>query len=552
MSSSEENYTVLARKYRPQTFKDLIGQEILTQTLTNAIEQDRLAHAYLLTGIRGVGKTSTARIIAKALSCIGKDGNGKATAEPCGECENCKAIAESRHVDVLEMDAASRTGVGDVREIIENASYLPTSARYKIYIIDEIHMLSKNAFNALLKTLEEPPPHVKFIFATTEVRKIPVTILSRCQRFDLPRVSAELLEAHLVNIAEKESVKIDNETIAVIANIAEGSVRDALSLLDQAIAHSGEGKDITGEQVQKMLGLLGKENLLSLFEEIAKGDVKAAITILREMYVSGADPIMILNDLLELSHVATQVKVIPDLEEPAHLSKGDFSRIQEMAKKLEVPFLTRCWQMLLKGLQEAQIAPNPLIAVEMIIIRIAYASNTPTPSDLIKKINKDGIPTEKPTIQAPSEAPDGVPVQQAHPQTFEEMVALFKEKGELFLYNWIQNEVHLISFAPGKLNIRVGDSAPTDLANKIMLLLSQWTGSQWLVSVSQEQGDSTIKQKRDKKFDDQKQAAAESDDVVKILAAFPGAKIIDITPIKEESKPSKIQEIKQVKSGEQS
>lgn len=554
MTEKEKKYTVLARKYRPQTFKDLIGQDALVQTLTNAIKQDRIASAYLLTGIRGVGKTSTARIIAKALTCVGADGKGKATPEPCGVCENCKAITESRHVDVLEMDAASRTGVGDIREIIDNANYLPSTARCKIYIIDEVHMLSKSAFNALLKTLEEPPPHVKFIFATTEVRKIPVTILSRCQRFDLPRVGSELLEKHLAEVAKNEGVEIDADALRIIARVAEGSVRDALSLLDQAIAHGGSSKKVDTEQVSNMLGLLGKTNLIELYSFVAEGKVKEAVIKLREMYRSGADPVMILQDMLELTHVLTQMKVIADLSDTAHYAKGDLEEIRKIVEKLELSFLARMWQMLVKGMQEVNIAPNSLMAVEMILIRIAYSSGLPTPGDLVRKIEKNNTMATPPAPSAKSaeKVTEGALLYKAAPKNFEAMVELFREQNEQFLYNWLQNEVHPVKFEKGKVEIRLTEAAPRDLPNRIMACLQGWTNERWMVIVSNEEGKDTIRQKINRELEDEKAKAAEDKDVKLILETFPGAKITSIEPIKEELK-EKIQEEneRKIKTGEQ-
>ncbi|MBT7294675.1 MAG: DNA polymerase III subunit gamma/tau, partial [Rhodospirillaceae bacterium] len=360
----EGPYRVLARKYRPINFSDLIGQEALVRTVTNAIRTGRLAHAFLLTGVRGVGKTSTARILARALNCTGAEGQDSGpTADPCGACEHCLAIAEDRHVDVLEMDAASHTGVDDMRELIDGVRYRPTSARYKVYIVDEVHMLSKQAFNALLKTLEEPPPHAKFIFATTEVRKLPVTVLSRCQRFDLRRVDAETLAAHFQSVAEKENAEIDSAAIRLIARAADGSVRDGLSLLDQAIAH---GAGAAGEaEVRDMLGLADRARVFELFEAVMKGEIAAALDLLNEQYNAGADPITVLEDMLELTHWLTRVKLVPSVAEEPGIPEIERRLGQEMTAKLAMPELTRAWQMLLKGLGEARAAPHALMAVEM-------------------------------------------------------------------------------------------------------------------------------------------------------------------------------------------
>ena len=383
--AQSQNYRVLARKYRPSDFDSLIGQEAMVRTLSNAIDSGRLAHAFVLTGVRGVGKTTTARIIAKALNCTEHDGP---SINPCGVCDNCKAISESRHVDVLEMDAASRTGVDDIREIIESVRYAPVSARYKIYIIDEVHMLSKNAFNALLKTLEEPPEHVKFIFATTEIRKLPVTVLSRCQRFDLKRVEADVLITHLAKLVDQEGCKAEDGALKLIARAAEGSVRDSLSLLDQAIAH-GAG-EVTESQVRDMLGLADRALVLDLFEQLMKGDVATGLSTLRHQYDAGADPAVVLNDLLEVTHWLTRLKVTPDTGTDTLVSEAERKQGGEMAQSLSMPHLTRAWQMLLKGLGEVRTAPSPIAAAEMVLIRLCYAANLPSPADLVKQAQSGG------------------------------------------------------------------------------------------------------------------------------------------------------------------
>ena len=379
--SGPAEYRVLARKYRPADFSTLIGQQALVRTLSNAIASGRLAQAYVLTGVRGVGKTTTARIIARALNCIGPDGTGGPTVDPCGVCEHCRAIAEDRHVDVMEMDAASRTGVGDIRELLESVRYRPTSARYKIYIVDEVHMLSTAAFNALLKTLEEPPEHVKFIFATTEIRKVPVTVLSRCQRFDLRRVDAETLSDHFRRIAETERVVVEDGALTLLARAADGSVRDGLSLLDQAIAHSGGpgGSTVTEIQVRDMLGLADRALVFDLFDAVMKGDVATALTILGEQYTAGADPVVVLNDMLELTHWLTRLKVTPESVTDPMAAETERVRGRDMANRLSVAVLTRTWQMLLKAVGEARAATSPLQAVEMALIRLTYAADLPSP-----------------------------------------------------------------------------------------------------------------------------------------------------------------------------
>ncbi len=393
-------YRVLARKYRPVDFTTLVGQEAMVRTLRNAIASGRIAHAFMLTGVRGVGKTTTARIIARALNCVGPDGKGSATVDPCGVCDNCKAITEDRHVDVIEMDAASRTGIDDVRELIEGVRYRPVSARYKVYIIDEVHMLSEKAFNALLKTLEEPPPHVKFIFATTEIRKVPVTVLSRCQRFDLKRVPQETLIAHFGRIAAAEKVEISPEALTLLARAADGSVRDGLSMLDQAIAHGGGVVDAA--QVRDMLGLADRSRVLELFEKTMRGDAPSVMAALAEMHDSGADPVVILQDLLELTHWVTRLKVAPE----AAATSADSERAHglAMAAKLSMASLTRAWTLLLKGLQETLTAPSALRAAEMALIRLCYAADLPSPSDAIKTLQNGAGPVAS---VAPAPAPRG-------------------------------------------------------------------------------------------------------------------------------------------------
>ena len=385
MANEEVKYKVLARKYRSSTFDELIGQDVLVKTLTNAINTNRLAHAYIFTGIRGVGKTSTARIFAKALNCLGAD--GKATGpqiKPCGVCENCRAIAEDRHIDVIEMDAASNTGVDDIREIIDGVQYKPSSARYKVYIIDEVHMLSKNAFNALLKTLEEPPPYVIFIFATTEIRKVPATVLSRCQRFDLRRVDIETLSNHFKHVCELENVKIDDDSINIIAKTADGSVRDGMSFLDQVISNC-EG-EITVDKVSKILGLASKGIIFELYDAIIKADIQKAVEIIDNQYNLGIDPVLILTDLLEITHYITRVKITPNSVFSIPVPPAEQEKISQMAKDLSIATLSRIWQMLLKGFDELSRVPNILSAVEMIIIRLSYVGMMPSPADILSKI----------------------------------------------------------------------------------------------------------------------------------------------------------------------
>jgi DNA polymerase-3 subunit gamma/tau len=404
-------YRVLARKYRPSDFSSLIGQEAMVQTLSNAIASGRLAHAFILTGVRGVGKTSTARIIARALNCIGTDGEGAPTAEPCGTCQNCVAIAEDRHVDVMEMDAASRTGVDDIRELIDGVLYRPVSARYKIYIIDEVHMLSRNAFNALLKTLEEPPEHVKFIFATTEIRRVPVTVLSRCQRFDLRRVKFDVLVDHFARIAEAEEATIARGAIGLIARAADGSVRDGLSLLDQAIAHSGPDTEINEDIVREMLGVAERVQVFDLFEQLMKGEIAAALERFDSMYHAGADPVTILQDLAELTHWLTRLKAAPEAAEATPTSDLDLDRGRDVSSRLAMSSLARTWQMLLKGLAEVRSAPSAAQAAEMVLVRIAYTAELPSPAEAIAVLDKAAPAAPTPATPTPA-----APEQSATPQ----------------------------------------------------------------------------------------------------------------------------------------
>ena len=417
VKADKQPYRVLARKYRPSDFSSLIGQEAMVQTLSNAIASGRLAHAFILTGVRGVGKTSTARIIARALNCTGTDGNGEPTANPCGVCENCIAIAEDRHVDVMEMDAASRTGVDDIRELIDGVLYRPVSARYKIYIIDEVHMLSRNAFNALLKTLEEPPEHVKFIFATTEIRRVPVTVLSRCQRFDLRRVKYDVLVDHFAGIAETEGAAISRGAIGLIARAADGSVRDGLSLLDQAIAHSGSETEINEDIVRDMLGVAERVQVFDLFEQLMKGEIADALTRFDSMYHAGADPVTILQDLAELTHWLTRLKAAPETAEATPTSDLDLTRGRDVSARLAMSSLARTWQMLLKGLSEVRSAPSAAQAAEMVLVRIAYAAELPSPAEAIAVLDKaapaqPAAPTANPSANpaaSPAAAPSAPP-----------------------------------------------------------------------------------------------------------------------------------------------
>ena len=553
MTDSADTYRVLARKYRPAAFADLVGQEALVRTLKNAIETGRVAQAYMLTGIRGVGKTTSARIIARALNCVGPDGKGGMTANPCGVCEHCRAIAEDRHVDVIEMNAASNRGIDNIREIIETTRYNPTSARFKIYIIDEVHMLTNEAFNALLKTLEEPPERVKFIFATTEIRKVPATVLSRCQRFDLRRVEPELLTVHFKNIVQKENVEAEDEALRLIAKAADGSVRDGLSLLDQAIAHGG-GK-VTAEFVRAMIGLADRAAIVDLFEALMKGDIHAALDLFNRQYASGADPMIVLQDLLDLTHWITRVKIAPELADDPSMAQTERDRCAALAKTLPMGVLTRDWQMLLKGVGEVLTAPSAKQAAEMVLIRLAYAAELPPPADLIKDI-KNTAPVAAP-VAAPVHSPapassdwggvravaGGVPMTQAAPapqgtvmfDTLADVVAYaYKQKEMMFAYN-LQNCVSLVSFEQGKIEFYPMEHTPANLASDMAEKLKAWTGKTWLISVVNKQGGKTLLQEAQETKANLRKTMSANPVVSAVIMAFPGAKIDSIRERAEET-----------------
>jgi len=546
MSESGGAYRVLARKYRPSTFAELIGQEAMVRTLANAISTGRIAHAFILTGVRGVGKTTTARIIARALNCTGPDGKGGPTVNPCGVCENCKAIAEDRHVDVLEMDAASRTGIDDIRELTDGVRYKPVLARFKIYIIDEVHMLSKPAFNALLKTLEEPPPDVKFVFATTEVHKVPVTVLSRCQRFSLRRVPADILAAHYTKLVAAEKAAADKSAIALIARAADGSVRDGLSLLDQAISLAGG--NVTEDVVREMLGIADRGLSFDLLETVFKGDAAGALKQMGSLYEGGADPAMVLQELLELVYFLTRLKLAPDLGEDPGV-EGERGRGLPLAQKLGMAELARAWQMLLKGLGEVQNAPSPLQAAEMVLVRLAYAADLPAPADLIKSLEtaavhspgpapssppgprvsanpRAGAPLEGASSAAPRMQPREAPAPATlEPQSYLDVIKLFEQHREALLRSHLYNDVHLVHFEPGRIELRPEPTAPRDLPNRLGQMLSQWTGQRWVVSVSGERGEPSLREQTESHSHDLKVEAAADPLVRAVLEAFPGARI---------------------------
>jgi DNA polymerase-3 subunit gamma/tau len=582
-----KEYRVLARKYRPSTFDELIGQQAMVKTLGNAIDAGRLAHAFIMTGVRGVGKTTTARLIARALNCVGADGKGDITVSPCGKCDNCIAIAESRHVDVLEMDAASRTGVDDIREIIESVRYAPVSARYKVYIIDEVHMLSKNAFNALLKTLEEPPPHVKFIFATTEIRKLPVTVLSRCQRFDLRRVEADELIAHLKRIVKLEECTIDDSALAMIARASEGSVRDSLSLLDQAIAHGG-GK-VNDAQVRDMLGLADRSKILELMDATLSGKIEDALALFKTQYDLGAEPAIVLKDLAEMTHWLTRLKIVGDAGSDALTSETEKTEGKAMADILPMSALTRAWQMLLKGLAEVQTAPQPHAAAEMVLIRMAYAAELPSPAEVIRDIKSGKISAGTSPAIAPSAAPVGSPSgeqtsstvtavseastpttepapapttvnppsgpppsanqgaqvlamkpnlaaagdgpQDPMPINYESLVALFEKNKHGIIANYLKDNVQCVSFRPGHVEIYLVGKIPPKMPSEMRGLLREWTSEDWIISLAttKPEGSETLSDVLDARAKLERKDALSDPLVSRIIQAFPDATLTKVS-----------------------
>ena len=552
-------YRVLARKYRPQRFEDLIGQDGMVRTLRNAFASGRIPQAWMLTGVRGVGKTTTARILARGLNYLRVDGTGGPTVDLPDEGVHCRAIMESRHVDVLEMDAASHTGVDDVRQITDGIRYSPASARYKVYIIDEVHMLSEKAFNAFLKTLEEPPPHAKFVFATTEIRKVPVTILSRCQRFDLRRVDAGLLSSHLAGICAREGVRIDPEALAMIARAAEGSVRDALSLLDQAIAH-GAGT-IEAETVRSMLGLADRGRIIDLFEAVMRGDVATALTELRDQYDSGADPAVVLADLAEFVHFVTRLKIVPQAAQESTVTEVE--RVRGVAATaLPMRVLSRAWQMLLKGVGEVQSAPRPVMAAEMVLIRLAFAADLPTPDEALRSLSggasAGGAPggggsggaalprgggetrgsagglsiaaRSEPRAQAAPAIPAQATTQPAAMRLarFEDMVALAAEKRDIAMKLALERDVRLVRFEDGRLEFAPQSGASPQLAAELTKRFTEWTGRRWFVAVVSEDGQPTLKDKADAEAAE-RMTGVRGDPLVRaVLERFPGAQIVDV------------------------
>ncbi len=551
MSEHQTAYRVLARKYRPANFDALIGQDALVRTLKNAIASNRIAHAFMLTGVRGVGKTTTARIIAKALNYTGADGTAGPTAESTDDCVVCQSIAEGRHPDVIEMDAASQSKVENIRELLDGVRYAPVSARYKIYIIDEVHMLSNSAFNALLKTLEEPPPHVKFIFATTEIRKVPVTVLSRCQRFDLRRVEIPVLEKHYASLCAQENVSCEDAAISMIARAADGSVRDGLSLLDQAMA-LGAAEGVTADLVQNMLGLADRGRVLDLLEHSLKGEVPEALDVLGDLHRLGADAGVVINDLLDLTHLMTRLRVAPKTKDlPAGLSPDGMDRAADLAGKLSMPSLGRAWQILLKGLAEVNTAPNPQAAAEMVLIRLMYAADLPDPADLLKKLKDQngsvnagaasqvtssarspepvalravsgGAPM---AVSAPVSASVSNPASNVAVANLHDVVTLLEQQREIILASHVYQFAHLVKFQEGHIELRVEPDAHPKLAQEVGRILSTLTSQRWMVSVSGATGAPTLSQQEKVTYEARLVEARKNPVVAEVLQLFPGAKL---------------------------
>jgi DNA polymerase III subunit gamma/tau len=559
-------YRVLARKYRPRNFEDLIGQDAMVRTLANAFESGRIPQAWMLTGVRGVGKTTTARILARALNYkVAAEDGQPAIDRPTTHMpvlgEHCQAIIEGRHIDILEIDAASNNGVDNIRQINDAVRYTPVSARYKVYIVDEVHMLSAGAFNAFLKTLEEPPPHAKFIFATTEIRKVPVTILSRCQRFDLRRVEADVLIRHLQGICAAEGVEAQQEALSSIVRAAEGSVRDALSLLDQAIAHSAG--HITAETVRTMLGLADRAKVIDLFEAVMRGDVPQSFAVLRGQYEAGADPAVVLTDLAQFSHLVTRFKLAPDAAQDHTLSQGERERGHNFSQKLSVRVLSRAWQILMNGISEVQSSARPLAAAEMVLVRLAYAADLPTPDEALRRLKEERSGTlsaeakpraeaspraESSTATTPHSSPvmravtgggnaalqtQPIPQKEAPPPLmklarFEDVVALAGQKRELALKDALERDVRLVDFADGHMSFSLTPNASPTLPNQLAKCLDAWTGRRWVVALSSDQGTPTLREQYNHQRQEQHEDAALHPLVQAVLTRFPGAKIVDV------------------------
>ena len=548
-------YRVLARKYRPAHFGDLIGQEAMVRTLTNAFAAGRIPQAWMLTGVRGVGKTTTARILARALNYQNADGSGTPTTDLTQFGVHCQAIVEGRHIDVMEIDAASNNGVDNVRQINDAVRYAPVSARYKVYIIDEVHMLSGGAFNAFLKTLEEPPPHAKFIFATTEIRKVPVTVLSRCQRFDLRRVDASVLVGHLDKICRAEGIEAEEEALAAVARAAEGSVRDSLSILDQAIAHAG-GR-ITLEEVRTMLGLSDRARVIDLFEQVMKGDIAAALGELRAQYDAGADPAVVLSDLAEFSHLVTRLKIVPDAAKDPSLSQAERVRGADFAQRLPVRVLARAWQMLLKAIAEVRQADRPVMAAEMALVRLAHAADLPTPDEALRLLRDGGgqgsggnggsgprppmgggatALAARPVLAAANPAPVAIaaPAPQARasalaqPESLEELVALASRQRDIAMKIALERDVRLVKFETGRIEFALAEHGNRHLANDLAKRLKEWTGQTWFVTVVNGEGAPTLREQAEAAKGRRERDAAAHPAVRAVLQRFPGARIVDV------------------------
>jgi len=520
--SSASPYRVLARKYRPQNFDELIGQDAMVQTIGNAIQRGRIAHAFLLTGVRGVGKTSTARLIAKALNCVGSDGQGGPTIQPCGVCEPCVAIAEGRHIDVVEMDAASHTGVDDVREIIEAVRYASVSARYKIYIIDEVHMLSKNAFNALLKTLEEPPQHVKFLFATTEIDKVPVTVLSRCQRFDLRRIPADQLAAHFGKVAVAEEVEVEPEALAVIARAAEGSARDGLSLLDQAIAH-GQGV-VTASQVRDMLGLADRGRIRRLLEAILAGDASSMLEQLDEAHALGIDPTSLIRGLMDALHKVTKAKA--GASSDALQSEEERAAAADWAAKLNWAGIHRLWQMLLKGLNDVAQAPDPQEAATMALLRLIHAADLPDPAALVARLSGGDVPSA-PTQGRPA------PAGPAAPSSYKALVDSLQQGGKRILAQELHDQVGLVSFTPPELVLKPLRPLGAEWTRDLAAALKEVTGAKWTVSFTDQGGEPSLQQQELIAEETMRAAVLDEPNVRGVLESFPDASLDSVGPAQQ-------------------
>lgn len=547
-NTNENQYVVLARKYRPQNFEDLLGQDALVQTLTNAIQNNRLHHAYILTGIRGVGKTTTARLIARALNCTGADGKGGPTIHPCGVCDNCKAIAVGRHMDVMELDAASHTGVDDIRELLDSARYAPTNARYKVYIIDEVHMLSKGAFNALLKTLEEPPAHVKFIFATTEIRKVPVTILSRCQRFDLQRLSVETLTQLFTKILANENIPAETEALDIIAKAADGSARDGLSLLDQAIVLSNG--NINTDVVKKMLGLADRSQTLTLFENLVNGNMEAVLKDISEQYTNGATPMIVLQDLINITHDLAKVKIIPALLNSTSLSEIEKKTFATLSTSCSLAVLSKIWQMLIKGISEINMAPSAVEALEMILLRVAYSASLPTPYEILNEVKKNSDLAGTGSVysgqsallqNSAAAAPVSVPPSGTEKKndltatvsagetsgfnTVEDLLRYLEGTKKALIEYSIKHDVCIREFSDGHIAMNIAPSIHQDFIMNLHKLLSEATGRQWEIEIIKGDLGETIADKEKSAAEATKKNVSEYPLVKKILEEFKGAKI---------------------------